>query len=203
MMNVGCEVLCYCRILISITRPSRKPFCPAVSRLVLGLLVCVSLLQIPIPMLHHHAEFTSASELANHVDRQHQGDWGDGEECHWHLILPRDLRGEGTRSHDHFPSDVPNSLPSDVPSDVPVDVAVCAGLGTGWGTSSGDGTTADPNAHENARRIGHGGGLLFDFAFVHQFDHGSRLCLRQRSAPLVGSVDPSVRTCAVLCVIQV
>lgn len=71
----------------------------------LGLLVCVSLLQIPLPMVHHHDQFVSSGELAVHVDHLHHSDQVEDEDLHWHLVLPCDFADDGEGAGGELPHD--------------------------------------------------------------------------------------------------
>lgn len=76
------------------------------SRLLLGLLVCVSLLQIPVPMMHSHDGHALIGDLSVHIQQQHHAESLDGDDLHWHLVLPRDIDGDGDESDDGVPLDV-------------------------------------------------------------------------------------------------
>ncbi len=75
----------------------------------LTLVVCVSLLHLPVPVLHRHDEIESADVLARHLAAKHTqtqsrfaGDEQAESNCecpeihesHWHLVMPSQ-RGDG------------------------------------------------------------------------------------------------------------
>ena len=83
--------------------------CPAWLRGALSFCVCLSLLQIPVPVLHHHDQFESDQVLVRHLVRDHCREvystlvalepvfsLGPHEESelHWHFVLPSDLGQE-------------------------------------------------------------------------------------------------------------
>jgi hypothetical protein len=74
----------------------------------MALLVCVSLLQTPVPIIHCHAGIESETTLGAHLTRHHQGDASSSAACHWHFILPCELghHDEGEASDHLSPRDV-------------------------------------------------------------------------------------------------
>ena len=89
----------------SIQRPTHSQ--SAVLRSVLSVLVCVSLLQLPIPVMHQHTDFGSFDSLSHHVERHHDGSCEVDDEFHWHFVLPSELgHDDESDSEESFPSTV-------------------------------------------------------------------------------------------------
>ncbi|QDT08694.1 hypothetical protein K239x_06350 [Planctomycetes bacterium K23_9] len=126
-------------------------------------------------MMHHHGEFASAGDLAVHVQRQHHDDVANGDDFHWHLVLPRDLDGDGDESNDNLP----------------VGVAINAAVGTGLSVGSATGQFVE------------GERLLFDIFCRDDSAAGQVSFSRLQTGRLASNVRPAVHTCAVLCVIRV
>jgi hypothetical protein len=77
--------------------------------MVLTVAICVTLLQLPVPIRHDHGQFVSAENLTRHVCRHHDGDCDlvpDGQHAHWHFLLPAELRYQADPEPDHAAIDV-------------------------------------------------------------------------------------------------
>jgi hypothetical protein len=64
---------------------------------VLSALTCITMLQIPIPVLHCHRQFEDGVALSEHLQSHHIGE-DSAAYYHWHLILPSDLMAQ--QSHE-------------------------------------------------------------------------------------------------------
>ena len=144
---------------------------PVLNRSVLALTVCVSLLQTPIPMVHHHGCLGSESTLDEHLAQHHEHDVERDEECHWHFLLPSDLKGDGERPKDSSPDEVAT-----------VSLAF-SGIGIG--------TSDSPNFFFPTR--------LSPACITAACGRQSRI---DRIDFTTGNLRPSVRACALLCVIR-
>ncbi|TWU29330.1 hypothetical protein Pla144_01060 [Bythopirellula polymerisocia] len=63
-------------------------------RFAASLVTCISLLQLPLPMLHSHDGFESLATLAEHVGSRHNSSMPVEDELHWHFLSPRELSQE-------------------------------------------------------------------------------------------------------------
>ncbi|QDS97172.1 hypothetical protein HG15A2_04320 [Adhaeretor mobilis] len=64
------------------------------------LVTCVSLLQLPVPMLHTHDAYESPDVLCEHVGNRHGEVDVLDDEMHWHFVLPRELKHEHDSEQD-------------------------------------------------------------------------------------------------------
>ncbi|MCA9127678.1 MAG: hypothetical protein KDB22_11355 [Planctomycetales bacterium] len=78
------------------------------SHFTLALVVCATLLQLPVPVLHSHLEIGSAGDLANHVVQYHDGRQDRPLDFHWHFAIPGDL---DTDHHSSRHSNTPEAIP--------------------------------------------------------------------------------------------
>lgn len=75
------------------------------SRLMLTGLACVSLLQLPLPILHCHAEFMAPAALQHHLQRHHRdGHSARARHWHWHFMLPNEFDPHEGEKPDKPPS---------------------------------------------------------------------------------------------------
>lgn len=165
-------------------------------RFLLGWLVCVSLLQMPLPIMHHHAAFSSEQRLAAHVEREHHGEFAGTEDAHWHLVLPRHLDRDGEHSHHDGHDNGHDNGHDDGHHDGPLDVAVQVPATAG----SNSGSSLDSEAADESwwSMVVHGDRSHGDHSYASKRPTDRR-CVR----PLIGNVTSAVHALAVLCVIRV
>ncbi|MFK8110934.1 MAG: hypothetical protein AB8B91_01960 [Rubripirellula sp.] len=146
---------------------------PRFQRFSLSLMVCIWLLQIPVPVMHQHEHFASDLRLSEHVNRHHSAQSGCCLEWHWHFVPPSEM------GHDQETSD-----------DIPKSVATFASV-SGQVTSGSTESALDRYVRQASELSG-----LDDFASIP-----SSIFQERRRPP--NGLRPTVRACALLCVMQV
>jgi len=61
---------------------------------------CISLLQLPVPMLHSHDAYETPDTLSKHVGKHHNEADVFEDELHWHFVLPREIKHEHDSEED-------------------------------------------------------------------------------------------------------
>lgn len=134
--------------------------------------VCLSLLQIPLPVMHHHAEIESSVDLAVHMHFRHVD---EADEYHWHLVLPRDL-----------------GQPEDCPSESTApDSAIAAGQ-----------TNVGGVGEQRIEFVDFSLEMPPSSALSRLGPIGQAIDLNRTRLTLHDHVSPAVHACAVLCVFR-
>lgn len=71
----------------------------AISRHLVALATSVTLLQLPVPLLHRHSEFQSQETLSQHILTLHANTAQLPDDAHWHFVRPTDL-GDRPQPHE-------------------------------------------------------------------------------------------------------
>lgn len=146
----------------------------------LALLTCAALLQLPVPILHRHADYDFADSLAGHLDTCHAEtrflrDSTQGvDELHWHFVLPREL-GREHDSEENAPAAQASGLC----------LVGSSSMGVSVGSSAAHPFDQPPHDASAAT-------LSTKVAAHLSF---------QKTQPCVG-FRPAVRVCALLCVLR-
>lgn len=72
-------------------------------RLLLWMIVCVSVLQLPVPVLHKHEAVQAGYQIHQHVAKFHSASTLPNDDFHWHWMLPSEF-GQHEESDDSLAS---------------------------------------------------------------------------------------------------